>query len=232
MGLSGAQRQRTIRGDNKHKLKVLYFDIEGKGEAIRLLCAYAGLGLEDCRINKQEFDRIKSDLPFGQLPILYCTDSTGDTKVLCQSAAIMRYLGKVSGLYPEDPFLAAKVDAIIDEENDLFMGLSVSKYKERFGFGFMSAVETAVVRKSLNDVILPKHLGALEHILKQRVSDKHFVADTKQPTIADFILVPRLKTLQSGQTEGIDVDILRNFPLLKEYMTSFYNLPVIKSYYA
>lgn len=53
--------------------------------------------------------------------------------MLTQSAAIMRYLGKLSGAYPDDPLKAALVDAIIDEENDLFTGLSVARYKGECG---------------------------------------------------------------------------------------------------
>ena len=232
VGLS-PRRQGLIKADGAvtRKLRLLYFDVEGKGEAIRLCCAYAGLDLEDCRINKAEFDTLKETLPFGQLPILYCTDRAGNTHAMCQSAAIMRYIGKISGLYPEDPFLAARADAIIDAEIDLFTGVSVSKYKERFGFGFMSAMETSVVRKSLNDIVLPRHLTALENMLKNRCNDNNFMADTPEPTIADFILVPRLKSLQSGQTEGIDPDILCHFPLLQAYIKAFYNLDKIKNYY-
>ena len=108
------------------KLKLYYFDIPGKAEAIRLLCTYSNLSFEDIRLTRAQFEelRAKNKLPFGQVPALEV-----DAKaILVQSAAIMRYLGKLSGLYPSDPLLAAKVDAVMDEEADLLTGLSVSKY--------------------------------------------------------------------------------------------------------
>ena len=37
-----------------------------------------------------------------------------------------------------DPLLAARVDAVCDLEADAFVGVRVSKYKERFGFGFLN----------------------------------------------------------------------------------------------
>ena len=39
----------------------------------------------------------------------------GGSTYLVQSAAIMRYLGKLTTLYPQDALLAAKVDAIVDQ---------------------------------------------------------------------------------------------------------------------
>jgi glutathione S-transferase len=63
------------------------------------------------------------------VPVLEVAEGT----FIGQSAAIMRYLGKRSGLYPSDPIAAAVVDSIIDEEIDLFMGLSVSAYKGEGG---------------------------------------------------------------------------------------------------
>ena len=49
--------------------------------------------------------------------------------VIVQSASIMRYIGKLSGLYPECPIKAALVDTIIDEEIDMTRGLAVSRYR-------------------------------------------------------------------------------------------------------
>ena len=112
-------------------MKLFYFDIPGKGESIRLLCAHAGLPIEDVRIstsNRQVFDDLKNNgkLPFGKLPALQVTE---EGPMITQSAAIMRYLGKLSSLYPICPIKAALVDAIIDEETDLTTGLSVSRYR-------------------------------------------------------------------------------------------------------
>merc|ERR1719290_769768 len=74
---------------------------------------------------------------------------TGDGKhhVLTQSVALMRFVAKLgcekspgkAQLYPtDDPITAARIDAIMDQEADAFVGLRVSKYKERFGLGFLN----------------------------------------------------------------------------------------------
>ncbi|CAN0499459.1 unnamed protein product, partial [Scytosiphon promiscuus] len=48
-------------------------------------------------------------LPNGQLPVLQAQD-----KVIPQSGAQLRYVGKLAGLYTEDPIAAAVVDAAVD----------------------------------------------------------------------------------------------------------------------
>lgn len=110
------------------KLKLFYFNIPGKGEAIRLACAYGGVPLDDFRMHSDDFHELKvsGKLAFGQVPAL---EVNGES-MLFQSAAIMRYIGKLAGLYPtDDDLYAAKIDMIVDQEVDLFTGLSVSRYR-------------------------------------------------------------------------------------------------------
>ena len=121
---------RSSRKAANAKLKLYYFDLAGKGECIRLACAQAGIALEDIRIpldDRKLFEQMKNEgkLMFGQLPALQLEDGT----LLTQSGAIMRYIGKLAGSYPTCMESAALVDAVMDEEVDLFVGLSVSKYK-------------------------------------------------------------------------------------------------------
>ena len=75
------------------------------------------------------------ELPYGQVPAL----AVGG-KILGQSSAIMRYIGKATGLYPEDPVVAALVDSILDSEADMTAGISCCRYQERFGFEVLGGV--------------------------------------------------------------------------------------------
>jgi hypothetical protein len=52
-----------------------------------------------------------------------------DKYKIAQSASIIRYVGKLTGLYPTELISAALVDSIIDQVIDMFMGLSVSRYR-------------------------------------------------------------------------------------------------------
>ena len=54
--------------------KLIYFDIYGKAEPIRMLLSYAGVKFEDCQLslaNREEFAKMKAngELPGGQVPV-------------------------------------------------------------------------------------------------------------------------------------------------------------------
>jgi hypothetical protein len=61
---------------------------------------------------------MKSSLPTGQLPILDIEETNGKNKVVGQSAAILRHVGKLAGLYPADDMEAMEVDMICDHIED------------------------------------------------------------------------------------------------------------------
>ena len=208
-------------------LELVYFDIPGKAEAIRLACIYAGIPFKDTRLTRDEFLAMKTsgELPYGQVPLLIVD---GKFKI-AQSAAIIRYIGKISCLYPSDPVEAAMVDSLIDQEIDMFSGLSVSRYRERFGFECLSDETVATVRKALNDEVLPRHLLFFEKMLTN--STTGWVANTSGPTIADFVLVPRMQWLESGANDGISSDILASYPAIKAMMSSLLSSPRIEEYY-
>jgi glutathione S-transferase len=67
----------------------------------------------------------------------------------------------------------------------------------RFGFGFLATNEAilAEVRKSLNDEVIPRHLEFIENLLVK--STTGWIANTTEPSIADFILVPRLQVIKN-----------------------------------
>jgi glutathione S-transferase len=106
------------------KLRLIYFDIPGKGEPIRLLCAFLGIELDDDRVgsantgatdDQDVFLRSVSEgrwaqlkatglAPFGQLPLLLAPKSGASNStdlrlgknvdVIAQCAAIMRFIGR------------------------------------------------------------------------------------------------------------------------------------------
>ena len=85
------------------------------------------------------------------------------------------------------------------------------------------------VRAALNDEVIPKHHSFLETLLGR--SSTGWVAGTENPSIADFILVPRLQWLASGNNEGISTEILAPYPLLQAMMTKLMTLPAVVDYY-
>ena len=78
--------------------------------------------------------------------------------------------------------------------------------------------------------MLPKHLECFEKILAD--SPSGWVAGGEQPSIADFILVPRLQWLvEPGVNEGISTTLLDGYPKVKAMMEKFMALPAVVTYY-
>ena len=208
-------------------IKLIYFDIPGKAEAIRLCASVGKVDFEDVRISRETLAEMKEHgaLPYGQVPAL----DVGDGRMLAQSSAILRYVATLGGLHPSDPIEAARIDSIVAEEEDFFSGLTISRYAARFGYGHMTDEFRAEVRKNLNNEILPKHLSFLETLLTN--STTGWLAGTEKPSAADFVFVPRLKWLVSGANDGIDSNLLDGFPNVKALNAKMMALPEVVSWY-
>ena len=215
------------------KLKLFYFNIPGKGEPIRLALTYAGIPFEDVRLDGEKFRELKESgrLAFGQVPALELPDG----RQIVQSNAILRYIGRIAKedlLYPKDPYAAAMVDSILDAENDMMTGVHVYRYKGRFGWGHVaedpSSLEKA--KASLTEEVLPRHLAAFERLAE--LSKSGWIAGTAGPSIADFVLQPRLSWLDEGVALDGPSGFLSKCPRLAEMCKSLLELPAIKAYYA
>ncbi|CAJ1395887.1 unnamed protein product [Effrenium voratum] len=212
-------------------LKLYYFNITGKGEAIRLFCAYAGLELEDYRFaDREEFTALKADgtLPYGQVPLLEVDKTTR----IPQSAAILRYLAKIAGgdLYPSDPIQAARVDAALDQEADAFVGPTVASYTVRFGIELSdSQVDKAAALLSAE--VMPRHFASIEAQLK--ASSSGWIADTKCPSPADFVWACRFGDYLPTKDRLFTPELrdLEAFPACRAFVKRFYELPQVAEYY-
>ncbi|XP_023374168.1 hematopoietic prostaglandin D synthase [Otolemur garnettii] len=74
--------------------KLTYFNMRGRAEIIRYIFAYLDIAYEDHRIERADWPKIKSTLPFHKIPILEV-----DGLILHQSLAIARYLTKNTACY-------------------------------------------------------------------------------------------------------------------------------------
>ena len=111
---------RPIALENK-TIKLIYLDIPGYAEAIRLALYISGLVFEDVRVNYLDVKRMRESgfLPFGQVPVLEV-----DGEVYAQSAAILRWVGRQTDLYPDDlQIIADQVEeALVDMRHVVLPG--------------------------------------------------------------------------------------------------------------
>ncbi|KAJ1451069.1 hypothetical protein M885DRAFT_446982 [Pelagophyceae sp. CCMP2097] len=210
-------------------LKLYYFDVDGKGQAIRLLCAHLGLALQDHRFaSRDEFHALKADgtLPFGQVPLLEVTDAAGAVTRIAQSNTILRFIAKLGGAYPTDALSAAAIDSAMDQEVDAFVGPTVISYSTRFGIALDEA-QTAAAVSLIATETFPRHLGFVEALLGQ--SDSGWIAGTPEPSPADFVWGTRLGTYLPSR-DHIFPEALRNldgYPRCKAFVAKFKALPAV-----
>lgn len=108
--------------------RLTYFEMRGRAEAIRLLLHATGTTFEDHRVvSADEWGALKPELPFGGLPIF----ETGGALV-CESHAILRYLGRTLTKATRDDLSTAELDAgqdaIAEAQEDLWRFNWVESY--------------------------------------------------------------------------------------------------------
>nr|WEU39139.1 glutathione S-transferase [Saccharina japonica] len=197
-------------------LVLTYFDMPGAAEAVRWALEQSGLEWEDKRISGEEFGVLKPSLPNGQLPVLEI-----DGYVLPQSMAILRYVGKLGGLYPSDNLEAAKCDAILDSATDFYINIrpayiekDQAKKLELFGDLAANYIPTWLAN-------VEKQLTATEGI--------YF---SEKMTVADIMITTRLKTLKDGKYDGVPATIADSYPNLIALHDSIVGEPKIAAFIA
>ena len=109
----GESREHLYRmpNDGTSSGKLIYFDMNGRADAIRTMLAHANFKYDDQRITSEEFAllRQRNGLPLGSMPVW-----EEDGYMVCQSSAILRMLGIRCGYYSEDPMICWAIDSLID----------------------------------------------------------------------------------------------------------------------
>ena len=187
------------------KIRLRYFPFPGRAGAIRDALRIGRIAFEDAHVPPDRFPALKAsgELPFGSLPVLDV--ETRGTKVsTAQSNAILRFVGRRSGLYPtNDDLRALKVDEALDLGEDLYHLLTPSMVED-------DPERRMVMRKVLAEETLPRWAGYLERLLVANgrtgfvAGDALTVADLKLHWIAD--------KLTNGSLDGIPTSLLDGFP--------------------
>ena len=201
------------------RLKLSYFDIDGgRGGAARLAMLIGEIPFEDDRIPLAQWPAVKEQMPFHAVPVLEV-----DGRRLTQSNTINRYVGKLSGLYPEDPWQAALCDEVMDLLEDISTTVVAT---------FKIADEEAkkAAREAIVNGPLTLLLNNLEAFLRAR--DGGYFCDNRL-TIADLRVYIWLKTLFSGTLDYIPTDLVQQqAPGLLAYYEKIGNHPKVAAYFA
>ena len=199
------------------QLKLTYFDFHGgRGEPIRLALAIGGVAFEDHRFSFAEFPEIRKTAPFGQVPTLEV-----DGLIVTQCDAILRYAGKLAGLYPNDALQALLCDEVmyVVEESTVKLGPSFR----------MSGEEQKAARLALVNGSMPVYLQWLEKQLLAHGGD--YFADNRL-TVADLKVFVDVRGLNSGRLDHVPTDLVEKVaPALNTHMKRIASLPAVQAYY-
>ena len=192
-------------------IKLIYFNFPfWRAEVSRIALFHAGIKFEDVRISSEEFTTIKANgtlkdgtiIPTKALPCL-----TVDGVSICQTGAIARFCGKLSGLYPNDDYLAcAFIDQILDTCSDITNALSYPP-------NFQNENDQENFRKSLYQVDgkLTKYFKALNLIMKDYNSIIKDLSPSLHFTIGDLATWGIVKWFKSGVIDYIPTNIADSY---------------------
>ncbi len=131
-----------------------------------------------------------------------------------QSMAILRYVGKITNMYPEDPIEGLRVDEVLDAILDIRAKISPT-------YSLPDAERIAARQKLAQNFIRP-HLEKLDCRVRNSVSSSGFAVGNKM-TIADIALASDIEGLRSGRLDGIEKTITDNLESLDKIVSNVRN---------
>ena len=200
------------------KFKLTYFDFDGgRGEPIRIAFNAAGIDFEDHRIPFGEFMKTRSDMRFTCAPVLEV-----DGVAVTQSNSMLRYVGKLAGLYPKDDLQALYCDEAMDAVEDL-----LHQVVQTFG---LEGDELKAAREKLAAGWITVFVKGLAEIL-QRGGGEYF-ADNRL-TVADLKVYVQIRSLRAGTLDHVPTELVEKLaPDLVKHEERVGNDPIVTAYYA
>lgn len=200
------------------RFKLTYFDIDGgRGEPIRLALHIGGIDFEDVRLKSPEFREARQSFRFQALPVLEI-----DRQPITQSNALVRYVGKLAGLYPTEDLQALYCDEAMDAVEDLNHAVGRT-------FGLQGdAMKQA--RQELIEGRLATYIKGLDGLLAR--GGGQFFADGRM-TVADLKVFVETRSLAKGVLDHVPTDVVEGLaPALAEHRERIATDPRVVAYYA
>lgn len=140
-----------------------------------------------------------------------------DSVAYAQSVGILRYVGRLGGLYPEDPLAGLAIDQVVGSVEDIVVAT--------VPYLFASESEKASLKDKLEKNVYPRFFSAFERLLH---SDGEGFFVGKHLTIADLAVYPILQWIT---TSIVGPESLDPFPLLKALFRKIEEHEMVKDYY-
>jgi glutathione S-transferase len=185
-------------------LRLRYMEFPGRAQAIRDTLRIGRIDFVDEHLTGDQFHdcRAAGEFPFGGIPVLVIETIAG-TQCVAQSNAILRFAGRLTGLYPvDDPLQALKVDEALGMGEDINCLLEPSLHEQ-------DTDRKMAMRKVLAEESLPYWIDCFERLLVANGSTGFIVGNDL--TIADLKLYWIIDWLTMGLLDGIPKNLLDGF---------------------
>eukprot|EP00923_Selenidium_pygospionis_P034818 GHVN01060565.1.p1 GENE.GHVN01060565.1~~GHVN01060565.1.p1 ORF type:complete len:230 (-),score=49.69 GHVN01060565.1:154-783(-) len=182
--------------------KLYYFPMKGRSFAIRMAMEHAKMPYEFVPVSHEQFAADRQKYPMGQLPVMEI-----DGKMLCQTTALMSYIGGKTGLTPADAMEQIKVTEIQGCLHDLVNQLVPSMTEQDAG-------KKAEMRKALIDP-MSNSFNKIEKIVSGCSKKEGCCVGAKRTTV-DFELYALVSWIQEGGIDHLPKDMVnaKNHPTL------------------
>eukprot|EP00039_Didymoeca_costata_P015182 m.254190 g.254190 ORF g.254190 m.254190 type:complete len:224 (+) comp16168_c0_seq6:102-773(+) len=200
-------------------VKITYFPLSGRAESLRLALTIAGINFSEESVTFPEWGAKKETTPWGSLPTIDLSNGTR----LSQQRAILRFIGKHTGIYPEDPVLAARCDELMDAMEDM-----QSKTNDA-GRGLPKEEKEAARKETATTGALSFMFKKLDAYIGEHGSNGHTVGD--KLTVSDILLFCLTGIIISGFFDGIPSDTLVPFPNIQKVRKTVGTIPEVMAYY-
>lgn len=192
--------------------RLIYFDMRGRAEAIRILLHATRTAFEEQRIvGSEEWAALKPTLPFGALPVY----ELGPMR-LCQSHAILRHLGRrlipASRGEPTATELDVAQEAIAESQEDLWRFNWRSSYYDR-------------LESYAADTLRPRLEGLERWLSRSRAGGgEWFGPASSHVDCAGFAYL--------DEVDAFFPAVLADFPALSAFHSRVASLPAVSAYLA
>ncbi|EGB10473.1 hypothetical protein AURANDRAFT_71137 [Aureococcus anophagefferens] len=191
---------------------------DGPAEPARLALTIGNIDFEDKRVSGDEMRAMRAAGELkggGQVPQLEV-----DGEVLSQSQAITQFCGRLAGLYPSDPWTAAKVEEVIMIVNQDIRDRCIAPTMRE-----QDPEKKAAMRKELSDAKLPEKFAFLEALVQP---SGYMVGDSL--TIADLHVYVLMNWIGMKVLDGVDPVCVLNAAKLKNLCSVLNDHPAIKAW--
>ena len=198
------------------KPKLIYFDAPvSRGEECRLALHLAGVDFEDVRIKADAWPAMKTQTPYGGLPVF----ELPGRPPLAQTNAILVLIGRGHALHPADEYEAARHEAMMQHVEDL-----------RGAVGPTLRVGEAE-KKAAREALVAGYLPAWAQAAEKNILGEPFFGGAKLHVV-DLKLHMAVRWFIGGKVDHIPATVFASYPKLMRVHDAVRDHAGVKSWYA